>query len=179
MSARSIFLVGILAVVLCGCTPPADRPGAQATITTDEFSKTVDIVGPMERDNPFAGVARFYNLVTHVDKATHAYLHVVAVLASYDGDPIFFQFASDDTARDLRLYPTSVPRRACADCNRAETFNIVVPDAALRSHAATGYRIKVTSRAGDFIVLTISPAMIAAQYAKLDLFLKTGAVDTN
>lgn len=163
-------------LVLAACASPADRPGARTTISTDEFSKTVDIEGPIMAENPFGGVAKFYDLVTRVDKQTSDYVHIVAVWVSYDNDPFNFQFAADDTAQELRLFRTSRAKRPCPDCDREETFNIVIPDAALRSHAATGYRIKVSSLAGASIILTISPAIIATQFAGLDEFLKTGEI---
>jgi hypothetical protein len=118
-------------------------------------------------ENPFFGIKKFYNLRTHVDKKTHAYSHVIETDLSYDADPIIFQFASDDTARPLRVIPVAHSSRRCKDCLRDEWINIVVPDDALRSHAATGYRVQVSSRLGDAAILTISPAMIAAQYEKL------------
>jgi hypothetical protein len=172
---RLIAVLG-LALILAACASPAERPDARATISTDEFSKTVDIEGPIMGENPFGGVAKFYDLVTTVDKQTHTYMHVVAVWVSYDNDPFNFQFADDDTAQALQLFRTSRAKRACPDCDRDETFNIVIPDATLRSHAATGYRIKVWSRGGDSIILTISPAMIATQFSGLDAYLRTGAI---
>lgn len=169
-------LVGGLAVLaLAACTPPAERPDAQATITTDEFSRTIDIEGPLMAENPFGGIAKFYDLITRVDKATHTYSHILSVWVSYDNDPFNFQFANDDRAQALPLYRTSRAKRPCSSCDREETFDIALTDAALRSHAESGYRIRVSSLAGDHIILTISPAMIAKQFAGLDEYLRTVA----
>ncbi len=167
--ARTRALIGSIALALAGCSSPAERPGAQAQISTDEFSKTIDVDGLLMGENPFFGIKKFYNLVTHVDKQTHAYIHVIETRVDYDADPIDFQFASDDTAQTLKLIPVShTSRRPCDDCFREEIFNIIVPDEALRAHVATGYRVKVSSRMSDAIILTITPAMIAAQYAGLN-----------
>lgn len=172
----TIAVLGSVALILAACASPAERPGAHTAISTDQFSKTVDIEGPLMVENRFFGVSKFYNLVTRVDKQTHAYLQMVSVEVSYDNDPFNFQFAADDTAQELQLFRITRSSRACRDCEREESFNVVIPDAALRSHAATGYPIKVSSRAGYYIILTISPAMIATQFAGLDEFLKTGAI---
>ncbi len=175
---HKIKLIAVLGstLSLAACLSPAERPGAHATISTDEFSKTVNIEGPLMGENPFGGITKLYDLNTSVDKKTLAYTHILAVWVSYDNDPFNFQYADDDTAQSLPLVRTSRAKRICSDCDRQETFDIAIADAALRSHAATGYRIKVSSRAGDFIILTISPAMIAAQVEGLDAFLKTGTI---
>jgi len=160
-------------LVLTACASPAEDPDARATIATDEFSKYVEIAGPLMYDYAY-GVYRFYALDTSVDKVTHQYLHLLIVELSYNSDdPINFQFAADDTAQDLALVRTGRDRKTCPDCNRGEGFKIVIPDASLRSHAATGYRVKLSSPRGNSVILTVSPAMIAKQFAGLDEYLKT------
>ena len=164
-----------LTLALPGCVS-ADDPRLHTTLSTDEFSKTVAIESPWIGENPFGGVSKLYELITQNDKTTHQYAHVVTVWVSYDDDPFIFQFAADDTAAELPLVRTSRAKRPCSTCDRDETFDITVPDAALRSHVATGYRIKVSSAGGQAIILTISPEIIATQLADLDEFLKTGAI---
>ena len=160
----------ILPLLLAACAIPNGQGGAR--ITTDEFSTSIDIDGPSLVINPFLGIKQDYNLVTHIDKKTHAVAHVVETLVQYDADPINFQFASDDTAEPLRLIRVQrTASRICKDCDRVEIFNIVVSDQALRAHAATGYRIKVSSRLSQSVILTITPAMIATQMDALNRVL--------
>jgi hypothetical protein len=171
-------LFGMIALVLAGCVSPGERPPPHTTIATDQFSKTIDIVGPIGGENQFGGTSTLYKLVTRVDKQTHAYFHVIRAEVSFVDSPLNFVFAADDTAETLQLVRISRerPDRSCAVCFGWEIFDIDVPDAALRAHAATGYSIKASSRDGYSVILTISPAMIATQFAGLDEFLKTGAI---
>jgi hypothetical protein len=160
-------------LALCACAAPAEDPSVGATVATDEFSKYVEIAGPLMYDYEY-GVYRFYALSTNIDKVNHQYLHLLVVELSYNSDdPINFQFAADDTAQDLQLIRTGRDRKTCPACNRGEGFQIVIPDAALRSHVATGYRVKLSSLRGNSIILAVSPAMIAKQFAGLDAYLKT------
>jgi len=162
-------ILGLSALMLAACASPAERPDAQARITTDEFDPTIDIQGLLMVENPLFGIKEFYNLVTRVDKKTHAYNHVIETKVSYMADPINFQFAADDTAQELKLIRVArTSSRSCDDCYRDELFNIVVPDESLRAHAATGYRVKISSRLNQAIVLTITPQMISAQYTALN-----------
>ncbi len=164
---------GLALLALGTCTAPAEDPRVGARIVSDEFSKYVEIAGPLMYDDD-SGVDRFYALSTNIDKVTHQYLHLLVVELSYDSDdPINFQFAADDRAQELQLIRTGRDKKACPTCNRGEGLQIVIPDAALRSHAATGYRVKVSSLRGNSIILALSPAMIAKQFASLDEYLKT------
>jgi hypothetical protein len=171
-------LFGLMALVLAGCVSPGERPPPHTTIATDQFSKTIDIAGPIGGENQFGGTSSLYKLITRVDKQTHTYVHVVKAQISFLDHPFNFLFAADDTTQALQLVPISRqrPDRTCAVCFGWESFEIYVPDAALRAHAATGYSIKVSSRAEYDYILIISPAMIATQFAGLDEFLKTGAI---
>jgi len=167
-------LAFVAAFLLTACTPPAERPGAQAGVSTDEFSKTIDIVGPREVHNPFFGVKDFYRLVTHIDKRTHAYAHVIELEVAYNGKFYFFRYAADDTSEALRLIPVKRERNTLIG-DRVESFDILVPDAALRAHAASGYRVRISARDGTYYTIEISPAMIAAQFEQLAKVLGPGA----
>jgi hypothetical protein len=164
-------VTAIVLLLLTACVPPSLQSGP-ARVSTDEFSTTIDIEGPSLVINPFIGIMQDYNLVTHVDKKTHTYVHVVETMVRYDADPINFQSASDDTAQPLRVIRLQrTASHVCKDCDRVEYFNIVVADEALRAHAATGYRIKVSSRLSQSVILTITPAMIATQFDSLNRVL--------
>jgi len=171
---RSAAIFACLLIALAGCLSPAERPDARAGTATDEFSKTIDVVGPLMIYNPLVGVKAFFKLVTRVDKQSHQYTHVIETEFRYNGTFIYFQLAADDKAQSLQLVPIKRERNI-GSMDRGELFNIVVPDASLRAHAATGYRVKVSSRAGDNIVLVISPAMIAAQIEGLNRVLSPPA----
>jgi PDZ domain len=167
---RICSVLGLIVLTLVGCASPAERPNARAGVSTDEFSKTIDINGPLMVSNPFFGLKSFYKLVTHVDKQTHRYEHVIETQFAYNGNFIYFQLAADDTAQALQFIPIRRERNT-AYGDRMELFNVVVPDASLRAHAATGYRVKISARTGEEIILTINAAMIATQFQTLDTVL--------
>lgn len=172
-NSQALVLFGMMAAVLAGCVSPAQPP--HTTISTDQFSTTIDIEGPTDGQNQFGGTSTLYKLVTRVDKQTHAYFHLLKAHVSFIDSPFNFLYAADDTAQALQLVRISRerPERNCAVCSGWETFAIYIPDAALRTHAATGYSIKAWSRDDYSVILTISPAMIATQLDGLDGFLKT------
>ncbi len=170
----STVLLGLLA----GCVPPAEVPGARAELVTDEFSKTLNVVGPMMVHNPFFGVKDNYRLVSLIDKQTHAVTHVIEVEVDHDGDFFNFRFAADDTSQSLFLVPIKRERNRFID-NRTELVNVIVPDAALRAHAASGYRVRLSAWDGTYYDIAITPAMIAAQFAEIAEVLGPSAAWTD
>ncbi len=165
---------GSLICLVAACAPPEPQlENAPPTVASDEFSKVIQIKGPSMKVGAWVGFTAFYNLFTDVDKQTHRYTHVIGVDVIYDrGDQIGYRYAADDTAQPLRLIPVVHTRsRVCKDCSREEIFNLAVSDAALRSHAVSGYRVKVSSILGDYLIIDITPPMIAAQYATLQKVL--------
>jgi len=169
------FSVGSALSILAACAAPAERPGAQATISTDEFSKDIAIEGPLMGENPLIGIGKFYYLMTFVDKRSFTYRHFIAVTLDYAGNLVDFRYAADDTAQNLALIPIKRVRApACTVmCNKTEVFQIGVPDTTLHAHAGSGYRVRVSSLDGEYTTLDVTPAMIAAQYAALDQVLAT------
>jgi hypothetical protein len=139
-------------------------------VKTDEFSKTIEIRGPSRRIDFSLGYYVFYNLFTVVDKQTHSYRHQLGVDVVYDTvNQIGYRYAADDTAQSLRLTTVARTRsRVCKDCTREEVFDVDLPDASLRSHMQSGYRIKMSSVLNEYLIVAILPQMIAAQYAALE-----------
>src|SRR5579862_4160531 len=91
-----------LALALAACAPTEPRP-LHTSITTDEFSKTVDIDGPYGGTSSFGGTQTLFRLETRVDKQTHGYVHVLRAAVSFIDRPFNFVYAADDTADQLRL----------------------------------------------------------------------------
>ncbi|HVA14532.1 MAG TPA: PDZ domain-containing protein [Stellaceae bacterium] len=170
----STLLLGLLA----GCVPPAEVPGVRAELEASEFSKTLDVIGPMMIHNPFFGVKDNYRLVTLIDRQTHAVTHVIEIEIDHAGDFFNFRFAADDTSETLFLVPIKRERNRSID-NRTELVNVIVPDAALRAHAASGYRVRLSAWDGTYYDIAITPAMIAAQFAEIDKVLGPRAAWTD
>lgn len=170
---RRILGATIAALLTCSlgsCLPPPRLENTPPIINTDEFSKTIEIRGPARRVDFGVSFYAFYNLFTVIDKQTHRYRHQIGVDVVYDTDnQIGYRFAADDTAQSLPLTTLARTRsRICKDCTREEVFDVDVPDASLRSHAQSGYRVKVSSVLNDYLIVEITPPMIAAQYAALE-----------
>lgn len=163
-------IAALLACSLASCLPPPRLEDTPPVVKTDEFSKTIEIRGPARRVDVSLGYYVFYNLFTVVDKQTHSYRHQLGVDVVYDTvNQIGYRYAADDTAQSLRLTTVARTRsRVCKDCTREEVFDVDLPDAALRSHMQSGYRIKVSSVLNDYLIVEILPQMIAAQYAALE-----------
>lgn len=172
---RQLAFLGLLAAsspLMASCAPSPAEPEMRTTISTDEFSKTIDILGP-QPSGVTQGVSIYesHRLATLIDKKTHSYLHFIDIETDYFNEPIGFDFASDDTAQTLRLIPLYREHPRCRTCMWREVFEIVVPDAALRAHASSGYRVKVSGRDGTSMIVPFTPTMIAEQYAALDQVL--------
>ncbi len=169
-SVGSAILAGSLICLLAGCLPGPRLEDKPPVIKSDEFSKTITIEGPARREYLGLNFTLFTNLFTMIDKATHRYHHQIGVDVVYDTvNQIGYRYAADDTAQRLPLISVARTRsRVCKDCSREEIFDIDVPDAALRAHAQTGYRVKIWSTLGDSTIFEITPPMIAAQYAALE-----------
>jgi membrane-associated protease RseP (regulator of RpoE activity) len=180
MPRRILSVVIAMAAVtfLAGCSSPAEVPNARAQLQTDEFSKTVDIVGPAMFENPFIGMKKDYSLLSRVDKKTRAItIQLIQVNLEYNGTFYYFQFADDDTTQSLRLVPVKRERNLLFGGDRREAFTIVVPDSTLRAHLATGYRVKLSTKDGTETIIGITPAMIAAQFAAVDAYRASGTVN--
>lgn len=169
-SVRSAILAGSLIYLLAGCLPGPRLEDKPPAIKADEFSKSITIEGPARKEYLGLNFTFYTNLFTIIDKATHRYRHQIGVDVVYDTlNQIGYRYAADDTAQSLRLISVARTRnRVCKDCSREEIFDIDVPDAALRAHAQTGYRVKIWSTPGDSVIFEITPPMIAAQYAALE-----------
>jgi hypothetical protein len=154
--------LSIMAAV-AGCVAPAEVPNARAVLATDEFSTTLDVVGPMMIDNPFFGIKDNFRLVTHIDKQTHAVAHVIEVEIDHEGDFFKFRYAADDTGTALPLVPISREHNVFG-VDRTELLNVIVPESALRAHVASGYRVRLSARDGTYYTIAVTPAMIAAQF---------------
>ncbi|HEY3919181.1 MAG TPA: PDZ domain-containing protein [Stellaceae bacterium] len=177
LQSGKLSAVAGLLLALGACASPADVPGAQPQLQTDEFSKTVDIVGPEMVENPFFGMKKHYDLLSRLDKRSRAVVvHLVEITLDYNGNFIYFRYANDDTAQSLRLIPARRTRNIPFGMDRREEFTIAVPDATLRAHVASGYRIKLSAQDGRETILSLTPAMVADQIAAVDNFRATGTV---
>lgn len=169
--------VAVFAALLAlgGCGTP-EMVGTHAVATTDRFSKDITIEGPSIWVNPLGGTVRVWNLRTWVTKDTHRVtdqLYVYISYISHAREWKFFNRAADENARELPvvLIDRSRSRSCRGGCDLDETIGVMLDDATLRAHAATGYTVKIWAHSGDALVLTITPRMIAEQIAVIDRYV--------
>jgi hypothetical protein len=159
-------------LALGGCGTP-EMVGMHAIATTDRFSKDIEINGPAVFVNPLGGITREWHLRSFVAKDTHAVVDQLYVDIDYNPfvrEWKFFYRAADEDAEDLPVVviDRSIP---CRGCSFFETIGVMLDDATLRAHAATGYQVKIWSRRGDALVLSIAPHMITEQIAVIDQYV--------
>ncbi|HEV8015836.1 MAG TPA: hypothetical protein VGP48_09900 [Stellaceae bacterium] len=163
LKTGTLVILASLSGSLGACVPPAEVPNARAELATDEFSKTLDVLGPMMIDNPLFGIKDNFRLVAHIDKRSRAITHVIEAEIDYNGSFYNFRYAADDTGQTLVLVPVKRTRNSFG-VDRSEMVDVIVPDTALRAHAANGYRVKLSTRDGTYYIIAVTPAMIAAQF---------------
>ncbi len=95
-------------------------------------------------------------------------------------ESVRYRFASDDTAQPLPVVPIVDAKCRFGDqtCTvTTQTIAVPVPDAALRAHVVTGYRVKLVPNDGDPIVLSLAPALLAKQLTAVDNLVQGDAAD--
>ncbi len=147
-------------------------PSGIQGVESDEFSPLMKINGAVESDNSLGGIFKLWRLRSFVSKQDGTMVHQLYVTLRYRSltSRKRFDFASDDTAAPLTVKPiASGFEYGCSrkmfnyGCNYSEDIGIEITANALRAHAATGYRIKISAKSGDSFVITVSPNQIAAQ----------------
>jgi hypothetical protein len=166
----------IVLSLLTGCALTPATP--HATATSDEFTKDVTVVGWGRYENPFGGTFRQWRIRSWVDKATGAARHQLYVETGYTGARRFYDSAADENAKSLQVVMINHSVADCGDllgCSRSETVGIALAETDLRSHASSGYRIKLSARSGDALILPITPEMIGLQFAEVDKYAQRPA----
>ncbi|MGH6794109.1 MAG: PDZ domain-containing protein [Methylocella sp.] len=169
---RLLFAAVAVALSIAPLHAQTSGPSGIQGVESDEFSPLMTIHGIVESENPLAGRSKTWNLRSFVGKFDGATTHQLYVGLNYFSSTRrhTFSWASDDTAMPLTVTPiASLADHSCSrklfsyGCYYSEDIGIEVTTAALRAHAATGYRIKISAKSGDSFVLVISPNQIAAQ----------------
>lgn len=146
-------------------------------VGSDEFSPYMKINGAIETGNPVGGIRKLWRLRSFVSKASGATTHQLVVSVYYASSlrKKHFDEASDETATPLTVKPIwGEPEIGCSGklfaygCSYSEEIGIDVTIDALRAHATTGYRIKITAKSGDSFILAISQSQIAVQLEAME-----------
>jgi len=160
-------------VVAC---PVARADGAGVVVTSDEFSRIVEIVGIKGPVDPQPrGVDMAWALRSSIDKNAQAAAHQVYVDFNYTADTMGSFRASDDRATALKVVP--IYQHACAfdQCPKQDVVGVTLDEATLRARADQGFRIKLVAKSGYSVILKVTPEMIATQFYA-DRLILSGAV---
>jgi len=166
------------AVAGCASGPP------HVTVQSDEFSKDIKIIGLSDSENPFGGTFREWLIRSWVNKDTGAVSHQLYVDLHYLFAWKFFDAAADDSATPLNIVVIDRHVGNCSGvCDFYETIGVDLNDATLRSRVGKEYRVKISAKSGDAIILPISSAMLALQFAEIDKYahplVASGPVSTS
>lgn len=144
------------------------EPLAIQRVDDDKFSKEIVVVGPLLRVID----RRSYDSVirSRVNKKTGAASHQLLVTVSDVDGFAGYVIATDENAEDLQI-----ARVGLIDAY-SETVGISLPDAALQSHRAAGYEIKIQAKNGASIVLALSPEQIQVQLDAVDRLIPVAAL---
>ncbi|MFZ0498924.1 MAG: hypothetical protein WAM52_07300 [Steroidobacteraceae bacterium] len=180
MSVRLSAWALVVALLLGGCAT-TDRQAARAgvQIQRDKFSSAITVVGPPDSVNPYGGTFREWFLKSRVDKThlviTQLYVDIGYVGSSWRG----YGTATDDKATPLMIDKTGSQVRTCFGsgvCSRDEVVLVRLDDGKLKSHVQEGYAVKLSTKSGNGLTITVSPVQIQAQLTTLDkLGAKPGA----
>ncbi len=174
-----LFLAAIIAASwIAPLHAQTSGPSGIQGVESDEFSNIMKINGIVESDSdaslgdifsliPRGNIFRLWRLRSFVSKLDGSTTHQLYVSLDYASTHRYrgFDWASDDSATPLTLTRIS-------GYYDSEDIGIVVTEAALRAHASTGYRVKISARSGDSFILTISPNQIAAQLDTMEKCLR-------
>jgi len=170
-------LAGLISFAVVGCA--GHYSGPDVTAQSDEFSKDIKIKGVSRSEVPnlvdFAtgGITRSWFIRSWVNKDTGAVRHQLYVDLGYHYAWKFFQSATDDTATALNFVSIDRSVIDChSSCSYTETVGVDLNDATLRSRLSKGteYRVKLSAKSGDSVVLPISVDMLAHQFAEVDKY---------
>jgi len=159
-----------LLTLLAACAAPAAGPPHIDHVNSDEFSKNYEIIGMPQSETPDVHVVRIqatykWALRSWVDKTTHNAHHAIYFYIHYSGaHRRNFFLANNENAEEMEIVPIEKAGHGCASkCDIIEALDVTIDEKMLRTHANSGFRIKISSRSGDEIIIPITPVMIQLQ----------------
>lgn len=160
--ARRVRMLAALVLLsgLAACAP-STPPRTSVNVISDKFSPSVTLEG-LPLVTRFSGNQVFWMLRSFVFVQTHSAEQQIYVEWFFPGHGTSRYMAADDTARALRVRP--ILKENCGrECGQTDTLGIDIDEATLRARVATGLQVKLSDQANNYVVLDITPAMIAAQ----------------
>ncbi len=134
------------------------------TIEDDKFSKSASFVGIVNHiKGAYYGTSTDWLIRGFVNKETKDVTYQLYVETSYVGDWHFYEWAADDSAKNLAVVSIATKTGSCQyqkGCWLKETIGISLDENKLKEKALAGFQIKVTGRSGLSFIMDITPAQI-------------------
>jgi hypothetical protein len=167
-SGKLVAVAGLL-LGLAACGPLGSPPRTTVNVIGDKFSKAIELQG-IPAGNSFDNNGVDWYLRSFVDPQSHATAHQIYVEWFFPGHGTTKYFAADDRARDLPAH--QLLKESCGrNCGQTDTVAIDIDETTLRSRAANGFQVKLSTNNGAHVILDITPQMIAAQTQAEDRIL--------
>lgn len=169
---KRLFLSVVVALssawLISGCASNGSSTGA-AVITNDQFSKSLEIRGPSEYENPLVGISKLWFLRSAVDKSNgYATTQLYVYISYLGGTWNFFGRASDIETTPLQVVKIASNVDSCRTlCSYSETIGIEVDTSVLAKFLDRGYPVKIYGKSGESFVVTVTPAQISSQLEAL------------
>jgi hypothetical protein len=165
----------VLALMAVGSSAAVAAP--QVIVQDDEFSADATFIGPAEAVNPLFGTYRLWRLRSWVTKSSHRVTHQLYVDTNTFDRRGWNQAADEDAGqrRVVRIAASSAGCRRKSDigCVYHETVGVALDDAFVRAHAG-GFRVKLSARSGDDLIIDVSATQIAPVLEAIDAYLQRG-----
>ncbi|MBI1868826.1 MAG: PDZ domain-containing protein [Methylocystis sp.] len=139
-------------------------------IEDSEFDSEVKVIGLHLFDNPFwGGIRKEWLIRSFINKKTKTVSHQLYIDLDYTGNWHFYDSASDNSATPLHVTQIDSSVGSCSGgCSLSETIGVDMDDKVLRAHASDGYRVRLNSKSGNTIILTVSANQIIPQLDAID-----------
>ncbi len=162
MKLRGPLFASFIGLLIATGAAAQSAPGtAQVTVHQDEFSKTITVLG--EKAESHQGVDCTWLIRSFLTKAPNTVSQQLVATIEYVGFAAHYRWAADDAAQPLKVTIIKGPGGLSSD--QTEIIGIALDNKTLVARQSTGYRIKLTPKVGQPVILTLTPEMIRVQIA--------------
>ncbi len=164
MNLRGPLFASFIGLLIATGAAAQSAPGtAQVTVHQDEFSKTITVLG--EKAESHQGVDCTRLIRSFLTKDPNTVSQQLVATIEYVGFAAHYRYrwAADDAAQPLKVTIIKGPGGLSSDLT--EIIGIALDNKTLVARQSTGYRIKLTPKVEQPVILTLTPEMIRVQIA--------------
>ncbi len=184
MNSKNVLLVILLSLIFTGAAfaEIADKDLKIQSIEDDKFSSFITVNGSsVDAKHKFFDLEKEnWSIRSVVNKKSGAVAHQLYVNFTYFGSWSWFDYASDEDAKELVVTRIASDVFTCeAGCMLRETVGIALDESVLRLKMQSGYEIKVSAKNGQSHIIKVTSEQIRAQLLALANFVAPAGVMTN